>query len=543
VAPELSVIIATHNRLAIIVRCLSALAEQGQDPKTFEVIVADDGSDDGTVQVLGELETPFALRTLDLGKVGRAAARNSALEASVAPISLVLDDDVIADRALIEAHIVGHRKHGQIVGVGRLIQAPPQRRDWYARAFTDSWNAHFDRLLERDVDWTACYSGNLSAPRSSLLEVGGFAGGLVGEDAEVGYRLVQAGCVVRYLPDARAVHDDQKPRRRLVADSVRQGSGQAETAERFPAMRPKLLGWFGSTTRREVALRRALIALRVPPQALARFGGLIPGAGRRETWFHFVSRFAFWSGVRKNVSRERWQQLTRGTPVLLYHAFAADDVSDRYVVARRALSRHLRLLRLLGYRGIHFDELVQTLRDSQLPPPRAVAITIDDGYADNIEIAQPVLRRHGFPVTIFLVSDRIGGVGDWSRGNQLRDRPLLSLAQIETLGAEGVRFGAHTRTHPHLPELADGELETEIAGSRRDLEERTGAEVSLFAYPYGELDDRAVEAVRAAGFAGAGTTEPRLAGIDEDPLRVPRVEVRSTDSLLRLALHVWLGVH
>jgi peptidoglycan/xylan/chitin deacetylase (PgdA/CDA1 family) len=206
------------------------------------------------------------------------------------------------------------------------------------------------------------------------------------------------------------------------------------------------------------------------------------------------------------------------------------------------LSRQLRLLRLLGYRGIHFDELVRTLGEFRLPPRRSVVITIDDGYVDNLEIAQPVLSRHGFPVTIFLVSERLGGIGDWSRGGQLGGRPLLSLAQVETLGAEGVRFGAHTRTHPHLPELPDESLEPEIAGSRRDLEERIGAPVTMFAYPYGELDERAVEAVRAGGFAGAGTTEPRLVGIDEDPYLLPRVEVRSTDSLLRLALHVLLGV-
>ena len=308
-------------------------------------------------------------------------------------------------------------------------------------------------------------------------------------------------------------------------------------------MRPKLLGWFGATTSREIVLRRTLLALRIPPAALAPLGGLLPGKGRRRVWFEFVSRYAFWTGVRREVSRERWEQLTRGVPVLLYHAFAEADVSDRYVVPRRALSRQLRLLRLLGYRGIHFDELVEAIRGARLPPRRAVVITIDDGYTDNLEIAQPVLSRHDFPFTIFLVSDRLGGAGDWSRGDQLGDRPLLSLAQVERLAAQGVRFGAHTRTHPHLPELPDQELEPQIAGSRRDLEKRIGSPVDVFAYPYGELDDRAVDAVRAAGFAGAGTTQPRLVGLDEDPYLLPRIEVRSTDSLLRVALHVLLGVH
>ncbi len=393
------------------------------------------------------------------------------------------------------------------------------------------------------VEWTACYAGNLSAPRSALLDVGGFREGIVGEDAEVGFRLAGNGFVVRYLPDARALHADQKPGRRLLADSRRQGRGQVATAERFPGMLPKLLGWFGATTRREIALRRTLIALRCPSSLLAGLGALLPGEGRRRIWFDFVSRFAFWTAVRRSVSRERWAQLTRGVPVLMYHAFSEADVSDRYVVARRAFSRQLRLLRLLGYRGIHLDDLVADLREAKLPPPRSVVITIDDGYVDNLEIALPVLRRHGFPATVFLVSERLGGVGDWSRGNQLRDRPLLSIAQIEQMRAEGIRFGAHSRTHPHLPELGDDEVGREVGGSRIDLEERIGVPVATFAYPYGEFDDRAVDAARAAGFTAACTTEPRFLGLDEDPLKVPRVEVRSTDSLLKMGIDLVLGAH
>ena len=241
------------------------------------------------------------------------------------------------------------------------------------------------------------------------------------------------------------------------------------------------------------------------------------------------------------MSRERWEQLTRGVPVLLYHAFAETDVSDRYVVARRALSRQLRLLRLLGYHGIHFDELVEAIRRSRLPPRRAVVITIDDGYTDNLEIAQPVLSRHGFPFTIFLVS------GGWGRRRleprrSARRPASLSPAQVEGLSAKASASALTPGPTRTFPSFRSG-LEPEIAGSRRDLEERIGSPVDVFAYPYGELDDRAVDAVHAAGFAGAGTTQPRLVGLDEDPYLLPRIEVRSTDSLLRVALHVLLGVH
>ncbi|MGE5335882.1 MAG: glycosyltransferase [Nitrososphaerota archaeon] len=538
-APQLSVILATHNRRQMLRRCIEALAGQTQDPADFELVVGDDGSTDGTAAMLRELETPFELVVRELGKVGRAAARNAAIEAARGRVCLVIDDDVIAGPELVAAHLAAHREEA-VVGIGRLDQAAPGRRDWYASAFAESWNDHFARLEGRDVDWTACYAGNLSAPREALLAVGGFTARPTGEDAEIGYLLsARQGCRVRYLPGAVALHDDVKRRRSLLADSARQGAGHLELSAEHPEMRPRLLGWFLATSRREVALRRALLALRAPPGPLAALGALIPG--RRRVWFQFVSRYAYWRGVRRALDRDRWERLTRGVPVLMYHAFGERDEGDRFVVSRRAFARQLRLLRLLGYRGVEFGELVADLRAGRLPPRRAVAITIDDGYRDNLELAAPLLRRHGFPATVFVVTGRLGGVNDWSADGALHRRPMLEWEGAEGLERDGIRLGAHTRTHPALPGLPVERLDEELAGSREDLEARLGRPVGSFAYPYGELDDEVVEAARRAGFAAACTVEPRLARLDEDPLRVPRVEVRAGDSLRRFLLNVWLG--
>lgn len=540
-SPELSVTLATHNRQLKLGRCLEALERQTLEPERFEVVVADDGSSDGTLAMLEGLETAFELKVLDLGKVGRVAARNAAVEAARGGICLVIDDDVVAEPELLAEHLEAHRA-GPVLGIGRMTQPSPEGRDWYAAAFADGWNDHFDRLERGGVDWTDAYSGNLSAPRETLLEVGGFRERTAGEDSEVGYLLERAGCAVRYLPRANAVHDDVKPGSRLIADSLRQGRGQLELLEEHPEMLPRLFGWFLATTRREVALRRAMLALRVPPRLLAGLGALLPGRGRRLVWFHFVSRYAFWLGVRAAVDRGRWQRMTRGVPVLMYHAFGRGDEGDRYVVPRRAFALQLRLLKLLGYRGIRFGELVADLRAGRLPPRRAVVITIDDGYRDNLELALPLLRRHGYPASIFPVSGCLGGVNDWSSGDALRGRPMLSWEEVAELRRQGVEVGAHTRNHTSLRGLPRERLVEEIAGSRADLEGRLGAPVASFAYPYGELDDEAVAATAEAGFAAACTVEPRLARLAEDPLRIPRVEVRSGDSLPRFLLNLLLGM-
>jgi peptidoglycan/xylan/chitin deacetylase (PgdA/CDA1 family) len=539
---KLSVVIATRNRSGLLLRCLEALSRQTEDPANFEVIVADDGSDDGTGEALERLQAPFELRVLPLGGNGQASAQNAAIEVARGEVCLFLDDDVVARPELIAEHLAAHRLHERMIGVGRLSQQAPEARDWYAHEFAASWNRHYDELGEQPLDWISCFGGNLSARRADLDAVGGFATDLrAGDDIELSFRLQQSGCTPRYLPLAAAVHDDQKRCKQMLADCKRQGASGVELAERHPQMMPKLLGWFAATTPREQVLRRLLITMRASPRLLAALGRLMPGTGRRQIWFQFVSRFAFWRAVRAKMSRERWVRTTHGVPVLMYHAFSERDESDRYVVCKRVLKRQMRILSLLRFRAIGFEELAQTLRDGRLPPARAFSITIDDGYRDNLEIAQPILEKHGFAATIFLVGDRIGGVCDWTEEEALHGRPLLSAEEISGLLGSTTTFGAHTRTHCSLPDLPDDDVTGEIAGSRDDLEAQLGAQLRTFAYPYGRFDERAVAAVGEAGFTGAGTVVPRRAQIDDDPLQIPRIEVRAEDSLPRFVFKLWFG--
>lgn len=539
---ELSVVIASRNRSPMLRRCLDALAAQDVDPASFEVIVADDGSDDDTTAMLAATQTPFRLRALRLDRVGRGAARNAAIEAASGRICLILDDDVIAAPGLVAAHLSAHDRAERAICIGHLEQEPPRRGDWYARAFARGWKRHYDSVERRGARWTDCYGGNLSVGRDGLQKVGGFASpDSPIDDIDLAFRLGREGYAPVFAPGARAVHDDQKPWRRLLRDSRLQGAAHVEMADREPETMPPLLGWFEAATPREVLLRRLLLALRVPAAALAIAGRLLPGEGRRQIWFDFVSRFAFWRSVRTAMGRDRWLRTTRGVPILMYHAFGEEDEGDRFVVSRRSFRLQLRILAALRYRAVTFEEIVAGLRNFELPPRRAVAITIDDGYRDNLEVALPLLRKHGFPATIFLVSGRFGASNDWSDGDALAGRPLVSADEARELPAADIEVGAHTRDHPSLPDLDERGASDQIRGSREDLEGLLDGPVSTFAYPYGRFGDREAEAVREAGFAGACTVVPRLAGPAEDPLRVPRIEVRSTDSPLRFLRKLWLG--
>ncbi len=509
----LAVLIATHDRREMLGRCLEALARQSEDPASYEVIVADDGSDDGTGAMLEGLRMPFRLRSLRLEKAGKAAALNEALKMVEADACLFIDDDVIASENLVAEHIAAARGNIRALALGKLVQRPPKRRDPYAAAAAARWNRRYEELAGGAVDWTDCYGANFSAPHRALVEIGGFDAGLTAvEDLDVGFRLAHAGCVPVYLPGAEALHDDEKPGRRILEHEQRFGAWCAGFGEEHPEARSDLLGWFSASTVREVALRRSLLALRLAPRALALAGRAIPWRGGRQAWFDFVSRYAFWRGVRRATDRDGWWQTTRGVPVLMYHAFTGSGEEDRYIMPRRSFARQMRLLAMLRYRIVDFEEIGLALREGRPLPRRSVAITIDDGYADTLDIAHPILRRHGFSATLFLISAKLGSVADWSsRGSATDGRALLSSEQVLRLRDEGHRVGAHTRTHRRLPTLAEDEAGAEIGGSRADLEEALGTPVPSFAYPYGELDEAAVEATNRASFVAACTTDPRHA--------------------------------
>ena len=531
---KLSVVIASHNRRELLHRCLASLREQTADPASFEVIVADDGSSDGTAAMVESFDSPFALRLLRLEQGGQPTAQNAAIEIAEGAVCLFLDDDMIASPELVAEHVAAHRRDPATLAVGKLTQEPVSGNDPYAHAFAQRWNARYDDLAQRDLDWADCYGGNLSAPRETLLAVGGFATDLPSsEDLEISLRLTRAGCTPRYLPAAHAVHDDQKPGKTILAHELRFGAFCAWFVKRQPGTRRRLIGWFDQTTMREIALRRLLLALRAPPSWLAVAGRAIPNPGAREVWFGFVSRYAFWRGLRGAMSRDEWWQATRGVPVLMYHAFSDSGERDRYILAKRSFARQMRLLSLLRYRPVSFDRLAEALRNRKPLPRRSVVVTIDDGYRDNFDVAGPILSRHRVPATIFLVSQRIGGSNDWGDKGAVNGRPLLTLEQIESLRADGIVIGAHTRSHCRLSEAGEDEIRDQVGGSRQDLTETLDEPIDTFAYPYGLYDDRVVRATGEAGFLAACTTWARPAREGDDPLRIPRIEVKGSDSIVR----------
>lgn len=231
----------------------------------------------------------------------------------------------------------------------------------------------------------------------------------------------------------------------------------------------------------------------------------------------------------------------------MYHRVGpVDDTREaRYGIAPEAFAAQMQALKAAGYRAIGIDALVAWLRGGPGLPERAMAITFDDGFRGVREHALPVLDRLGWPFTVFLVSDFIGGEDAWVRTGHpdARTHPLLSAEEVLDMQRRGVSFHSHTRTHQSLPSLSDAELADQLRSSRERLGEILGHEVLYLAYPFGHHDERVESAVRAAGYRAAFTTQPGFNRGDVDPYRVRRIDVFGTDTPAMLLRKVTFGTN
>ena len=155
----------------------------------------------------------------------------------------------------------------------------------------------------------------------------------------------------------------------------------------------------------------------------------------------------------------------------------------------------------------------------------AVALTFDDGFASFSELAWPILRDHGLPATVFVVTDHVGGVNAWhgQASNRIPTRSLMDWNTLSRLTEAGVSLGSHTRRHRDLRRVTAPELEDELAGSAERIVRETGQRPSSCAYPYG-LFDPTVAMASARVYLHACTTVLRPLKRGEDPHRLPRLD-------------------
>lgn len=208
-APSLSVVVATHNRLALVARLLEQLGRQTLAPEEFEVVVVDDGSATPVAATVQELKLPYQCRVLRQPQGGPASARHRGILEARGSLLVIVDDDMQVPPHFLAAHRAGHGAVPGIV-IGRMRPDPGLAGMPLFERFHAEMLGRFvaDVAAGRAVlRGTHLYTGNTSFPRASYLAVGGFDLSLDrSEDIELGLRLERAGLKVVFSESAYSIH-------------------------------------------------------------------------------------------------------------------------------------------------------------------------------------------------------------------------------------------------------------------------------------------------------------------------------------------------
>jgi peptidoglycan/xylan/chitin deacetylase (PgdA/CDA1 family) len=222
-------------------------------------------------------------------------------------------------------------------------------------------------------------------------------------------------------------------------------------------------------------------------------------------------------------------------PVILgYHA-----VSDRWrsplAVSRSGLSEQLQFFRRRGYTGLTLAA-AESLRRAGALPRKSLVITFDDGFA-SVLLALPLLERHGWPATVFVVTDfaSSGRPLEWHGldGHHAPENERIPLTwdQLRGLYEREWEVGSHTASHPLLTRLAHARALHEMAHSRHIIADEIGRCTTL-AYPFGVADDDVAAIARSVGYDAACTL--RGTQRHDQPMMRPRSRLDSTHRGFRL---------
>jgi len=213
-------------------------------------------------------------------------------------------------------------------------------------------------------------------------------------------------------------------------------------------------------------------------------------------------------------------------PVLTFHRIA-DETSPECVRVDR-FRRQLEYLGRNRFTPITARRFVACRFDGEKAPERAILLTFDDGYEDNLRNAAPVLGELGFPATLFVISDWIGRTNDWDPSPGRTSTRMMSLDQLKAWAGLGLEIGSHTSSHRSLGTLDDGEQRREMSESKEKLESLLGIEVATIAYPFGDFSGSTGEIARQAGYRAGFATYKDTRPWRADRYALHRVTVRDS---------------
>jgi len=228
--------------------------------------------------------------------------------------------------------------------------------------------------------------------------------------------------------------------------------------------------------------------------------------------------------ARRRAAASRAAAYREPISILFYHR-VSDQYPNDWTIDTQLFARQIAWLRA-RFELVSLAEAQARIRSGRNDRP-TVCITFDDGYADNMQFAIPLLLKHQIPFAYFVSSNHVlGGIPfphDVAAG-----RPLApnTIGHLRYLAESGVEIGGHTRRHVDLGKLSGQSLWDEIGGCKLDLEHAISRHVRYFAFPFGlhrNMTDEAIHVALDAGYEGVCSAYGGYNLPGDDPFHLRRI--------------------
>ncbi len=389
-APLVSVVIPCYDQAHYLHEAIESVNTQSYPH--LELVVVDDGSHDNTAAVTARYP---GVKLVRQDNAGLSDARNTGLRHTSGAYLIFLDaDDRLLPNAVADG-LAAFKKHPEaafVAGRHRLIDAEGMAIIELPRP--DLADDPYEALLRRNV---IAMHGAVMYQRITLQRMGGFHPAL---DACEDYDLYLR--IARKMP----IHSHEE----LVAEYRRHGSAISDDIDRMRRASLHVLAAHGPAIRRNRRLREAINEGRRFWRAYypARERGVFQRSSATRRTADGGGAVAIGDPTRATSAPSRRRHPDkRPARVLMYHRIAEPDRDPfELAVSPRHFAAHLEILRRHS-RVISLADAVRALEDGGLPEGAAV-VTFDDGYADNLHAALPLLERHDVPAAVFLSTGYIG---------------------------------------------------------------------------------------------------------------------------------------
>ncbi|WP_298517351.1 polysaccharide deacetylase family protein [uncultured Kordia sp.] len=170
-------------------------------------------------------------------------------------------------------------------------------------------------------------------------------------------------------------------------------------------------------------------------------------------------------------------------PILMYHAVTTDaSQSKGLTISTENLEKQFQYLQKNGYTSLHFGDL-QQLKSPADFPKKAVIITFDDVYINQLELAYPLLQKYGLKACFYIPFQYVDGVDAWNTGTE----KIMSVAQLKSMDDATIELGLHSYEHKKYDELSVEEINEDFKKCEAFIVENQLNVSNVLAYPYGKF--------------------------------------------------------